>query len=60
MRSFAAFFAGISSVLSFGWAKNERCSNITAKTVASDWSRISNDIDTAIRKYKMEKNNDKA
>jgi hypothetical protein len=61
MNFFDGFFAGLGSVLSFGWAKKDSCPLPSSRKIMSDdWYRVGKDIEAAISNYKLEKENDKA
>ena len=58
MFVWSGFFAGLGSVLSFGWPKKLPYPMASSqKVVEDDWRRISKDIKSGIRNYKsVEKN----
>jgi hypothetical protein len=56
-----AFFVGVGSVLSFGWAKSERYSFVYPhNAISNDYNAVGRDLHKALKKYSMERNNEKA
>ena len=52
------FFAGFSSVLSFGWPKKLPYPMASSqRVIEDDWRRVSKDLRCAIKKYKSEEKN---
>jgi hypothetical protein len=58
MLSFKGFLIGLSSVLSFGWPRKDQFSNWPDKAISEDWNRVGGDLQSAIAKFRVEKNND--
>lgn len=53
-----AFFAGVGSVLTFGWPKKQPYPiDSIERVIENDWKSISQDLKIAIKKYQAEEKN---
>lgn len=60
MSVFRAFIRGFVSSFSLGWPTSASNLNVSAKkNILDDWSKISNDLEKAIKKFQHEQKNDK-
>lgn len=58
MFVWSGFFAGLGSVLSFGFAKKSSYPLVSSQKVTEDdWRRVAKDISLAIKNYKPEEKN---
>lgn len=59
MFSIRGFFAGVSSVLSFGLPCSNSFGSRPDKALSEDWFRAGRDLHKAVEKFTLEKKNDK-